>query len=102
SDRLVPDYRAGLGQPVRGLRIGVPYHWFEDEAPVSPQVSKAFSASVETFEKLGVTVRAVCLPKLAAFEDVKKIIAMADLYAMHRNTLRTAPELFGANFRGRI
>src|SRR5690606_18141334 len=39
---------------------------------------------------------------LAEYEDVKKVIALGDLYALHRETLHNAPELLGSNLRGRI
>ena len=35
ADRPVPDYRAALTGDVRGLRIGVPWRWIEEELPAS-------------------------------------------------------------------
>ena len=102
STREVPDYTHTLGASLRGVSIGVPFHWFEDEAPVTDEVRRAFEDAVVTFTELGAAVVPVRLPPLSAFEDVKKIIALADLYALHGATLRKTPELLGKNFRGRI
>ena len=51
------------------------------------------------FAELGATVRPVGLPPCREFEDVKKIIALCELYATYGHDLRTAPHLFGENFR---
>ena len=36
------------------------------------------------------------------FNDAKKVIAMAELYSIHEQDLKTRPELFGASLRYRI
>ena len=47
----VPDYSAGLGKGVRGLRMGVPSnHYFED---LDPEVEEATSRAVAALEELG-------------------------------------------------
>ena len=50
----------------------------------------------------GREVRPVSLPPLQQFDDAKKIIAVAELFTIHGEDLRTRPELFGASLRYRI
>ncbi len=102
ADLPVPDYRAALTGDVRGLRIGVPWRWIEEEAPASPATRAAFDAALAVFRDLGAEVRPVELPPLADYEDCKKTIAVAELFAIHAQDLRTRPELFGASLRFRI
>jgi aspartyl-tRNA(Asn)/glutamyl-tRNA(Gln) amidotransferase subunit A len=101
-DLPVPDYAAALTGEVKGLTIGVPYRWIEEEVPASAPTRAALDAALDTFRTLGATVRPVELPPLRRYEDVKKIIAMAELYAIHGPDLRKRPELFGASLRYRI
>jgi aspartyl-tRNA(Asn)/glutamyl-tRNA(Gln) amidotransferase subunit A len=101
-DLPVPDYAAALTGEVKGLTIGAPYRWIEEEVPASAPTRAALDAALDTFRTLGATVRPVELPPLRRYEDVKKIIAMAELYAIHGPDLRKRPELFGASLRYRI
>ena len=101
-DLPVPDYTATLDAPVAGLTIGVPYRWIEEEAPCSPGTRAALDAALAEYRAMGATVRPVELPTLRAYEDSKKIIAMAELYAIHGPDMRRSPEKFGASLRYRI
>jgi aspartyl-tRNA(Asn)/glutamyl-tRNA(Gln) amidotransferase subunit A len=56
----VPDYRAGLGAGVQGLRIGIPREYFIDG--MDPEVERAVRAAVEVLRGLGATTEEVSLP----------------------------------------
>lgn len=98
----VPDYSAALTGSVEGLVIGVPMAWLENEAPPSPATMAAFEAALAVFRGMGASVRPVTLPPIEQFDDVKKTIAIAELFTIHSADLRTRPELFGASLRYRI
>lgn len=102
ADAAVPDYSAALTGGVGGLVIGVPMAWLEKEAPPSPATMAAFEAALAVFRELGANVRPVTLPPIEQFDDVKKTIAIAELFTIHSADLRTRPELFGASLRYRI
>jgi aspartyl-tRNA(Asn)/glutamyl-tRNA(Gln) amidotransferase subunit A len=60
-DRVVPDYLASLdGQPLRGLRVGVPREYFS--AGLQKGVEGAVRAAISQLENLGATPHAVSLP----------------------------------------
>lgn len=98
----VPDYRAALTGHAQGLVIGVPWHWIEDEAPISAANRQALDAALDVLRGLGATVCAIELPPILEYNDSKRIIAMAELFSIHEQDLRTRPELFGASLRYRI
>ena len=101
-DLPVPDYRAALTGSVAGLTIGVPYRWIEEDAPASPVTRAGLDAALGVFRDMGAAVRPIELPPLEDYEDSKRIIAMAELFAIHAKDLRQRPELFGASLRYRI
>lgn len=101
-DVAIPDYSAALTGNVKGLVIGVPTAWLEKEAPPSPATMAAFEAALDVFRGLGASVRPVTLPPIEQFDDVKKTIAISELFTIHSGDLRTRPELFGASLRYRI
>jgi len=96
------DYTAGIGAGIAGMTVGVPWRWLEEEAPLAPETRAAFDAALAVFRDLGATMRPAELPPMQLYNDCKKIIAMAELYAIHGQDLRTRPELFGASLRYRI
>ena len=102
ADVAIPDYSAALTGSVKGLVIGVPTAWLEKEAPPSAATMAAFEAALDVFRGLGASVRPVSLPPIEQFDDVKKIIAISELFTIHAADLRTRPELFGASLRYRI
>ncbi|HEX3996570.1 MAG TPA: amidase [Acetobacteraceae bacterium] len=97
----IPDYTAALTGKVKGLVIGVPENWLEEDKPTQATLA-AFEAALEVLCGLGCSVRPVQLPPLQQFDDAKKTIAVAELFAIHGKDLRTRPELFGASLRFRI
>src|SRR3546814_13775964 len=62
SERPVPDYRAGLEEGVRGLRIAVPENYFYDK--VDPAVEKLLRESLEVFRSLGAEIVPVTIPSI--------------------------------------
>lgn len=98
----IPDYTAALTGDVKGLVIGVPVNWLEDDAPPTPATKAAFEAALAVFRDLGAAIRPVVMPPLKQFDDCKKTIAVAELFTIHGADLRSRPELFGASLRYRI
>src|SRR5690606_12040203 len=56
----VPDYTAGLGRDIQGLRVGVPREFFV--AGMDPEVEHAVREAVRVLEGLGARVDEVSLP----------------------------------------
>lgn len=61
SRRAVPDYRAGLGRDIRGLRIGIIRELVE-HADVHPEVKRAVHAAAAVMQGLGAQVVDVSIP----------------------------------------
>ena len=101
-DLPVPDYRAALTGSVEGLTIGVPWRWLEEEVPPSDVTRNRLETALGVFRDMGASIRPVELPPLRQYEDSKKVIAMAELFAIHAADLRRRPEMFGASLRYRI
>ncbi len=115
----VPDYVAGLGRGMAGLRIGIPKEYFP--AGMDGEVEQAVRSALSAAERLGARMREISLPhteyaiptyyiiataeassNLARYDGVRYghraagVDKMADLY------LRTRTEGFGAEVKRRI
>jgi aspartyl-tRNA(Asn)/glutamyl-tRNA(Gln) amidotransferase subunit A len=98
----VPDFTAGLGQTLSGLRVGVPRHFFEVDLVTDPETIVALAVSVAALRDLGAIVGDVKLAPFGTYSDVGSLIARSESYAVHQHWLRTTPELYGAFGRHRL
>jgi aspartyl-tRNA(Asn)/glutamyl-tRNA(Gln) amidotransferase subunit A len=99
--RPVPDYRAALRGDLRGLRIGVPRHWWEDEAPAAVETQAAMESAVEVFRSLGAHVGVARLRTRQQYNDVRSVISRSELLGIYDRDLRERPGDFSEDFIGR-
>jgi len=99
SREPVGDYTAGLGQGVRGLRVGVPREYFFSD--VTPEVAGAFESAMATLRSLGAEVRDVAIPSIWS-APAFMVIMLSEAYAYHARHLRARPELYGEVLREKL
>jgi aspartyl-tRNA(Asn)/glutamyl-tRNA(Gln) amidotransferase subunit A len=75
-EREVPDYTAGLGNDLKGLKIGLPKEYFGEG--LDPAVAKAVEAAVEEYKKLGAEVVAISLPNTSLAVPTYYVVAPAE------------------------
>ncbi len=78
-DRAVPDYRAALDQPLKGLRVGVPREYFAEG--LHPAIAEAARAAITELEKLGAVTKDISLPNTALAVPCYYVIAPAEASA---------------------
>jgi aspartyl-tRNA(Asn)/glutamyl-tRNA(Gln) amidotransferase subunit A len=100
--RPIPSYREALGQDLRGLRIGVLRHHWEEDIPASEDVRRAMDAALDVLRRLGAALEECRVRPLASYFDVKIIIAESEIFAVHQGNLVVRPKDFGADFRARV
>jgi len=100
-DRPVPDYRASLTGNIRGLRIGILRHLFEEDVPVPSVAKTALEEAFSVLRGLGATLEDVRIRPAQVYYDVKITGAESELYAVHEPALRTQLGDFGEDFLGR-
>ena len=72
----VVDYRAGLNEDLKGLRIGVPMESFT--ARPAPPVEAALQAALRVFEQAGAEVIEAPLPRVALSIPIYYVLAAAE------------------------
>jgi len=75
-DRPKDDYVGGLGQGVKGLRIGLPKQYFTED--LADDVATPIVAAIEDYQRLGATVVEVDLPNQALAVPVYYVLAPAE------------------------
>ena len=102
AGRDVPDYRADLSRGVKGLRIGVLRHLYEDDVPVPASLKAALEEAYDVLRGLGAVVEDARIRPAADYHAVKITGAESELLAVHEPVLRTRLNDFGADFLGRV
>lgn len=97
----VPDFRSALDGDLKGKRIGIVRHFYEEDLPTNDEMRQALEAAYGVLKDLGAELEDVRLRTLREYMDVKVTIAESELYSVHEGVLRTRPGDFGSDFLGR-
>ena len=98
-----PNYSASLVEDVRGLRIGVPRHFFfQDSEHVSKEVLSTVDAALKAFEDMGAHVEEITIPSLQYAGAAQPVIMLSEAFAYHEPNLRKRPQDFGEMVRARF
>ena len=99
----VPDYSRSLREDIRGVRIGLPRHYFFAEDPgVSPEVVTKVEQAVGVLQELGAHVEEVTIPSLDHVRAANSVIMVSEAFAYHEPNLKSRPQEFGEIVRGRF
>jgi aspartyl-tRNA(Asn)/glutamyl-tRNA(Gln) amidotransferase subunit A len=101
ANRPVPDYTAALTGDIRGLRIGVLRHLYEQDVAVPASVAAGMEVAFDVFRSLGAVLEPVRIRPAQDYTDVKIIGAESELFSVHEPILTREPEKFGEDFLGR-
>ncbi len=96
-----PDFRAGLNAGVKGLRIGVIRHLYEDDIPTPESLKAALEQAYDVLRGLGAVIEDVRIRPAHDYHAVKITTAESELYSVHEPVLRKRLNDFGADFLGR-
>jgi len=97
----IPNYRANLKKGIKGMRIGVLRHVWDEDVPQSPEVVKAMDDAVATLRKLGAKVEDARVRPALDYSDVKVVLAETEIYTINYPDLATRPGDFGEDFLSR-
>ena len=98
----IPDYRAALGEDLRGVRIGVLRHNWNGEIAVSTAQHEAMESALAVLLELGATLEDCQIRPMQSYCDIKTIIGEIEVFSVHHSNLITRPEDFGADILSRM
>ncbi len=102
ADRPVPNYTAGLGDGVKGLRVGIVRNWHERDRPVSPATQAGIDRAAAVWRDAGAIVSDVELPSLFDFQAANFVILTAEAYSLHEPWMRERFHDYGDRLRSRM
>ncbi len=95
------DFAADIDDGIKGLRVGVVRHFWEEDMTVHPELAPAIEAALDVLRNLGAVVEEVRMRPLQAYSDVKIVTAESELFSLHLPELMARPRDFGQDFRAR-
>ncbi len=99
----VPDFRAGLRDGIKGLRVGVPRaHWFDENKGIDPETEAVFNDALKILEGFGAVVVEIDGQPFSNARKANQTILVCEAYAYHENTLQATPMKFGNSVRRRM
>ncbi|MBS0639438.1 MAG: amidase [Acetobacteraceae bacterium] len=102
ANRPVADMTAGLGKGVKGLRIGVIRHFYEEDNPVSPATRKGIEGAIDFFRKSGAEVVDVKVSPMMDYNAAGWVILSAEAYTIHEPWFKTRFNDYGELMRDRL
>jgi len=98
----IPRYADALKQDLKGLRIGVLRHNWEEDIPASDDVRAAMNAALDVLRGLGAELEDCRIRPITTYFDIKVIIAESEIFSIHQQALMERPQDFGSDFLGRV
>ncbi len=75
-DQVVPDYCQGLGNDIKGLKIGLPKEYFSDG--LDSEVAGIIESAIAEYRKLGAEIIEISLPNTQLSIPVYYVVALAE------------------------
>lgn len=91
-DRPIPDYRAALAGNIKGLKIGLPMHYFYSRAV--PAVETSVLKAVDVLKSLGASVRVVRIPHIDHAAAAATTMYLCEASAYHDDVIGTKGAAF--------
>jgi len=96
-----PDAFKKLGQSIKGLRVGLLRHFWEEDLSVHIEMVEAVEKAAIVLLDAGCVVETARIAPVQDWYDVKIVIAETELFNVHRRNLMTRPSDFGQDFLSR-
>ncbi|MEC7301468.1 MAG: amidase [Pseudomonadota bacterium] len=100
SYREVPDYLDGIGDGVKGMRIGVPENHCYD--PVEDAVREPLEASLEVYRELGAEIVPLHAESIEAANRFANVVMATEAATYHSKWVRERPDDYGAQTLSRL
>lgn len=99
----VPDYSEALVPDIRGLKVGVPRHFFfSDDPTINSETLAVAEDGLKALEDMGAQVEEVSVPSLEHNKAAHIVILLDEAFAYHQRNLRAMPDKFGDMVRVRF
>jgi aspartyl-tRNA(Asn)/glutamyl-tRNA(Gln) amidotransferase subunit A len=98
TPRARPDFRGRLRRDLKGVRVGVVRHFWEEDRPAGRELARATDEALRVMEELGARLETVRLRPVRDYCDVWTLIEAPETFSIQRANLITRAQDFGSVF----
>ena len=91
ADVRVPDFTGRLDRGVKGLRIGMPRHFFAPGSGISPEVLAGIEKAAGVLAREGAILEDVTLPDYDLFNATGRVLMVSEAFAIHEKDFPDPP-----------
>jgi aspartyl-tRNA(Asn)/glutamyl-tRNA(Gln) amidotransferase subunit A len=102
SRRPAADFTGEINAGVKGLRIGLIAHFYDEDMIAVPEQSAAIAAAADVLRRLGAEVTPIRLSSLQRYTECGRTILMAEAFAIHEPDLKERPQDYAAITRRKL
>ena len=102
APRPVDDYMDRLKSGVKGLKIGLIRHFYNEDMIADEEMTAGIENAAKLLESMGAEVREIRLPPLSQYAACNRVILLSEAYAIHQKDLQTRPGDYSATTRRRL
>ncbi|HYF21430.1 MAG TPA: amidase [Ramlibacter sp.] len=101
SSRPIGDVRLPTRTELRGLRLGLIRHHWEEDLRVNPELQRAVDDAIGVLRELGAQVEDIRVRPLHEYYAVRILLTESELFARHQHHLKEHAGDYGDHFLGR-
>ena len=99
----MPNFRTGLKDGIKGVRVGVPrMGWFDENLGVAPETGAVFDEALKILAGLGASIVEIDGTPFSTARKANQTILVCEAYAYHEKTYQQTPMKFGSSVRRRM
>ena len=102
SRKTVHDIKAPTLRTLKGIKIGVLRHHWEDEHKANPELKRAVDQAIEVYKVLGADVQDIKVRPLYEYYAIRILLTECEIFSRHQHILQHDPTIYGDHFLGRI
>ena len=87
---------------LKGMKIGVIRHHWDDDHKANPELIRAVDTAINVYKDLGADIHEIKVRPLNEYYAIRILLTECEIFSRHQHILQRDPLIYGDHFLGRI